>query len=78
EGDVYIQDDVDLEGLSRMASEALGHDQAAVPSEDVEEREEEEVPFRRKRSVYRRAQTEFNTPAFEQFQIPLSADVLSQ
>ncbi|GJX37068.1 hypothetical protein Tco_0250371 [Tanacetum coccineum] len=33
EGDVDIQDAVDLEGLSRMASEALGHDQATVPSE---------------------------------------------
>ncbi|GJW49730.1 hypothetical protein Tco_0091081 [Tanacetum coccineum] len=42
EGDVDIQDAVDLEGLSRMASEALGHDQATVPSEDMEEREEEE------------------------------------
>ncbi|GJU93759.1 hypothetical protein Tco_1318515 [Tanacetum coccineum] len=42
EGDVDIQDEVDLEGLSRMASEALGHDQATVPSEDMEEREEEE------------------------------------
>ncbi|GJW11572.1 hypothetical protein Tco_1577399 [Tanacetum coccineum] len=78
EGDVDIQDDVDLEGLSRMASEALGHNQAAVPSEDMEEREEEEVPLRRKRSVYRRARTEFHTPAFAQFQTPLSADVLSQ
>ncbi|GJR55718.1 hypothetical protein Tco_1406239 [Tanacetum coccineum] len=78
EGDVDIQDDVDLKGLSRMASEALGHDQPAVPSEDMEEREEEEVPLRRKRSVYRRARTEFNTLAFEQFQTPLSADVLSQ
>ncbi|GJU40027.1 hypothetical protein Tco_1192984 [Tanacetum coccineum] len=68
EGDVDIQDDVDLDGLSRMASEALGHDQPAVPSEDVEEREEEEVPLRRKRSAYRRARTEFSTPAFEQFQ----------
>ncbi|GJT38002.1 hypothetical protein Tco_1417950 [Tanacetum coccineum] len=48
EGDVDIQDAVDLEGLSRMASEALGHDQATVPSEDIEEREEEEVPLRRK------------------------------
>ncbi|GJT52451.1 hypothetical protein Tco_0978608, partial [Tanacetum coccineum] len=45
EGDVDIQDDVDLEGLSRMASEALGHDQPAVPSEDIEEREEEAVPL---------------------------------
>ncbi|GJT34924.1 putative ribonuclease H-like domain-containing protein [Tanacetum coccineum] len=43
EGDVDIQDDVDLDGLSRMASAALGHDQPAVPSEDVEEREEEEL-----------------------------------
>ncbi|GKC32441.1 hypothetical protein Tco_1039735, partial [Tanacetum coccineum] len=77
EGDVDIQDAVDLEGLSRMASEALGHDQATVPSEDMEEREEEEVPLRRKRSVYRRARTEFHTPAFAQFQTPLSADVLS-
>ncbi|GJS65929.1 hypothetical protein Tco_0680493 [Tanacetum coccineum] len=78
EGDVNIQDDVDLEGLSRMASEALGHDQPAVPSEDMEEREEEEVPLRRKRSVYRRARTEFNTSAFAQFHAPLSADVLPQ
>ncbi|GJX35999.1 hypothetical protein Tco_0247556 [Tanacetum coccineum] len=76
EGDVDIQDDVDLEGLSRMASEALGHDQAAVPSVDMEEREEE-VPLRRKRSVYRRARTEFHTLAFAQFQTPLSAAVLS-
>ncbi|GKB94426.1 hypothetical protein Tco_0980563 [Tanacetum coccineum] len=68
EGDVDIQDDIDLDGLSRMASTALGHDQPAVPSEDVEEREEEEVPLRRKRSAYRRARTEFSTPAFEQFQ----------
>ncbi|GKG64415.1 hypothetical protein Tco_0659518, partial [Tanacetum coccineum] len=60
EGDVDIQDDLDLDGLSHMASAALGHDQPAVPSEDVEEREEEEVPLRHKRSVYRRAKTEFN------------------
>ncbi|GJS02563.1 ribonuclease H-like domain, reverse transcriptase, RNA-dependent DNA polymerase [Tanacetum coccineum] len=33
EGDVDIQDDIDLDGLSRMASTALGHDQPAVPSE---------------------------------------------
>ncbi|GJW25088.1 hypothetical protein Tco_0038899 [Tanacetum coccineum] len=37
EGDVDIQDEVDLEGLSRMASDALGHDQATVPSELWEE-----------------------------------------
>ncbi|GJR14976.1 hypothetical protein Tco_0797628 [Tanacetum coccineum] len=61
-----------------MASEALGHDQATVPSEDMEEREEEEVPLRRKRSVYRRARTEFNTSAFAQFHAPLSTDVLPQ
>ncbi|GJR56463.1 hypothetical protein Tco_1406984 [Tanacetum coccineum] len=48
EGDVDIQDEVDLEGLSRMASEAMGHDHPAVPSEDIEEREEEEVPLRPK------------------------------
>ncbi|GKA84090.1 hypothetical protein Tco_0805685 [Tanacetum coccineum] len=76
EGDVDIQDDIDLDGLSRMASTALGHDQPVVPSEDVEEREEEEVPLRRKRSAYRRARTEFSTPAFEQFQANLSAGVL--
>ncbi|GJZ13182.1 reverse transcriptase domain-containing protein [Tanacetum coccineum] len=46
EGDVDVQDDLDLDGLSRMASAALGPDQPAVPSEDVEEREEEEVPLR--------------------------------
>ncbi|GKF24235.1 hypothetical protein Tco_0076557 [Tanacetum coccineum] len=73
EGDVEIQDDIDLDGLSRMASTALGHDQPAGPSEDVEDREEEEVPLRRKRSAYRRARTEFSTPAFEQFQANLSA-----
>ncbi|GKG25228.1 hypothetical protein Tco_0395856, partial [Tanacetum coccineum] len=28
-----IQDDVDLDGLSRMASAALGHDQPAVQKE---------------------------------------------
>ncbi|GJU06155.1 hypothetical protein Tco_1122585 [Tanacetum coccineum] len=73
EGDVDIQDDVDFDRLSRMASAALGHDQPAIPSEDMEEREEEEVPLRRKRSAYRRARTEFSTPAFEQFQANLSA-----
>ncbi|GJX08378.1 hypothetical protein Tco_0196310 [Tanacetum coccineum] len=73
EGAVNIQDDVDLEGLSRMASEALGHDPPAVPSEDIEEREEEEVPLRRKRSAHRRARTAFSTPAFEQFQAHFSA-----
>ncbi|GJS80384.1 hypothetical protein Tco_0730265 [Tanacetum coccineum] len=42
EGDDGIfQYDIDLDGLSRMASTALGHDQPVVPSEDVEEREEE-------------------------------------
>ncbi|GKD50302.1 hypothetical protein Tco_1279278 [Tanacetum coccineum] len=61
------RDDLDLDGLSRMTSAALGHDQPAVPSEDVEERKEEEVPLRCKRLVYQRARTEFNTPAFEQF-----------
>ncbi|GKB13815.1 hypothetical protein Tco_0847738 [Tanacetum coccineum] len=76
EGDVDIHDAVDLEGLSRMASEALGHDQTSVPSEDMEEREEEEVPLRRKRSVHRRARTEFYTPAFAQFHAPRSTDVL--
>ncbi|GKB19751.1 hypothetical protein Tco_0853674 [Tanacetum coccineum] len=73
EGDVDIQDDVDLDGLSCMASAALGHDQPAVHSEDVEEREEEEVPLRRKRSASRHARTEFSTPAFEQFQAHISA-----
>ncbi|GJR31197.1 hypothetical protein Tco_1107429 [Tanacetum coccineum] len=53
EGDVNIQDDVDLEGLSRMASEALGHDQPAVPSEDMEAKRRM-VPLRRKEVVYRR------------------------
>ncbi|GJY05892.1 putative ribonuclease H-like domain-containing protein [Tanacetum coccineum] len=65
-----------LPGLSRMASEALGHDQATVPSEDIEERAEEEVPLRRKRSVHRRARTEFYTQAFAQFHAPRSTDVL--
>ncbi|GJR97743.1 hypothetical protein Tco_0269917 [Tanacetum coccineum] len=78
EGDVDIQDEVDLEGLSRMASEAMGHDHPAVPSEDIEEHEEKEVPLRRKRSVHRRAKTAFNTLVFAQFHAPLSAAVLSQ
>ncbi|GJX21445.1 hypothetical protein Tco_0224122 [Tanacetum coccineum] len=59
-----------------MASDALGHDQATVPSEDIEEREEEEVPLRRKRSVHRRTRTELNTSAFAQFHAPRSTDVL--
>ncbi|GJR18429.1 hypothetical protein Tco_0966956 [Tanacetum coccineum] len=37
EGDVVIQDDVDIVGLSRMASAALGPDQTAVHSDDVED-----------------------------------------
>ncbi|GKD51584.1 hypothetical protein Tco_1280560 [Tanacetum coccineum] len=45
EGDVDVPDNIDLDGLSRMASTALGHNQPAVPSDDVEEREEEEVPL---------------------------------
>ncbi|GKG45606.1 hypothetical protein Tco_0498052, partial [Tanacetum coccineum] len=53
-------------------SAALGHAQFAVPSEDVEEREEEEVPLRRKRSASHRARTEFSTSAFEH----ISADGL--
>ncbi|GKG50767.1 hypothetical protein Tco_0538891, partial [Tanacetum coccineum] len=76
EGDVDIQDDIDLDGLSHMASTALGHAQPTVLSEDVEAREEEEVPLRRKRSAYRRARTEFSTPIFEQFHANLSAGVL--
>ncbi|GKG06629.1 hypothetical protein Tco_0329598, partial [Tanacetum coccineum] len=36
EGDVDIQEDIDLDGLSCMASTALGHDQPAVPSEDFQ------------------------------------------
>ncbi|GJY36751.1 putative ribonuclease H-like domain-containing protein, partial [Tanacetum coccineum] len=76
EGDENIQDAVDLEGLSRIASEALGHNQPAVLSEHMEEREEEEVPLRHKRSVYRCARTEFHTSAFAQFHAPLSTDVL--
>ncbi|GJS70036.1 hypothetical protein Tco_0702877 [Tanacetum coccineum] len=76
EGEVDIQDDIDLDGLSRMASTALGHDQSAVPSEDVEEREEEEVPLRHKRSAYRRARTANTTPSFGQFHANLSAGVL--
>ncbi|GJZ09892.1 hypothetical protein Tco_0544175 [Tanacetum coccineum] len=73
EGDVDLQADVDLAGLSRMASEAMGHDHPAVPSEGIEEREEEEVPLRRKRSAHRRARTAFSSPPFEQFQAHFSA-----
>ncbi|GJZ97369.1 hypothetical protein Tco_0669822, partial [Tanacetum coccineum] len=35
EGGVNIQDDVDLEGLSRMTSEALGHGKAPMPDLDI-------------------------------------------
>ncbi|GJR88350.1 hypothetical protein Tco_0212361 [Tanacetum coccineum] len=53
----------------------VGPNDAPTPTADAaEEREEEEVPLRRKRSVYRRARTEFNTLAFAQFHAPLSAD----
>ncbi|GJX55078.1 hypothetical protein Tco_0284975 [Tanacetum coccineum] len=47
EGDVDTQDAVDLEGLSRMASEAMGHNPATVLSEDIEHSQEEEfhAPF---------------------------------
>ncbi|GJS98659.1 hypothetical protein Tco_0819829 [Tanacetum coccineum] len=77
EGDVDVQDDIDLDGLSRMASTALGHAQPAVPSEDVEEREEGGCSsLSISASAYRRARTEFSTPAFEQFQVTLSAGVL--
>ncbi|GKA15907.1 putative ribonuclease H-like domain-containing protein [Tanacetum coccineum] len=55
-------------GLSSSEPQLVGD----VPSSE-EEREEEEVPLRRKRSAYRRARTVFSTPAFEQFQAYLSA-----
>ncbi|GJV73463.1 hypothetical protein Tco_1493458 [Tanacetum coccineum] len=74
----YSRIDLYLDGLSVWHLQTLGHCPTCYSSKDVEEREEEEVPLRRKRSVYRRARTEFNTPAFEQFQAPLSADVLPQ
>ncbi|GJV91862.1 hypothetical protein Tco_1539675 [Tanacetum coccineum] len=70
--------DVDLEGLTQWRLKLWVHDQPAVPSEHMEEREEEEVPLRRKRSVYQRARTEFHTSAFAQFHAPLSTDVLPQ
>ncbi|GJU30434.1 hypothetical protein Tco_1174023 [Tanacetum coccineum] len=73
--DACITSKMKLE-LKVWASEALGHDQATLPLEDIEEREEEEVPLRRKRSVHRRARTEFYTPAFAQFHAPRSTDVL--
>ncbi|GJR07265.1 ribonuclease H-like domain-containing protein [Tanacetum coccineum] len=45
-GDVDIHDEVDLEGLTRMASEAyVGHNQAACSHEIIEERQEEEDPL---------------------------------
>ncbi|GJR32183.1 hypothetical protein Tco_1108415 [Tanacetum coccineum] len=52
-----IQDAVDLEGLSRMASEALGHDQATDPSEDIEE------PKRRGSSSGRLLSPDLDNPA---------------
>ncbi|GJT68491.1 ribonuclease H-like domain-containing protein [Tanacetum coccineum] len=70
EGDVDIQDDIDLDGLSRMASTALGHDQPAVPSEDVEEREEEDaLPREGKRSAFRRARQSFPLQPLSSFKL---------
>ncbi|GJS92387.1 hypothetical protein Tco_0799355 [Tanacetum coccineum] len=51
----------------------LGHIPAGSFLRMWRKREEEEVPLRRKRSAYRRARTEFSTPAFEQFQANHSA-----
>ncbi|GKG59627.1 hypothetical protein Tco_0607255, partial [Tanacetum coccineum] len=44
-------------------SEAMGHNPATVLSEDIEAREEEEVPLRLKRSIHRRARTEITASA---------------
>ncbi|GJX81220.1 putative ribonuclease H-like domain-containing protein [Tanacetum coccineum] len=47
-----------------------------LSSEDIVGRARKEVPLRRKRSVHRRARTEFYTQAFAQFHAPRSTDVL--
>ncbi|GKC41760.1 hypothetical protein Tco_1059482 [Tanacetum coccineum] len=77
EGDVDIQDEVDLEDF-HVWHIKLWVSISYCSLEVMEEREEEEVPLRRKRSVYRRARTEFHTPAFAQFHAPRSTDVLPQ
>nr|GEV94333.1 ribonuclease H-like domain, reverse transcriptase, RNA-dependent DNA polymerase [Tanacetum cinerariifolium] len=61
------EDDIDLDEITALATAALGSEQPAVPTENVEpmeEQEEMEVHLTRKRSTYRRARTQFHTPIF--------------
>nr|GFA05992.1 hypothetical protein [Tanacetum cinerariifolium] len=74
------EDDINLDEITALATAALGSEQPAVPTENVEpmeEQEEMEVPLTRKRSTYGRARTQFYTPAFARFRSTISTGVLS-
>ncbi|GJW68669.1 hypothetical protein Tco_0123093 [Tanacetum coccineum] len=62
-GIVGISEILILDGYPVWHLYSSCHDQPAIPSDDVEEREEEEVPLRHKRSAYRRARTAVAEPA---------------
>nr|GEY58306.1 hypothetical protein [Tanacetum cinerariifolium] len=72
------EDDIDLDKITALATAALGPEQPAVPTKNVEpmeEQEEMEVPLTRKRSTYRRARTQFYTTAFARFRPTTSTGV---
>nr|GFD34452.1 hypothetical protein [Tanacetum cinerariifolium] len=74
------EDDIDLDEITTLATAALGSEQPAVPTENVEPMEEQEnmeVPLTCKRSTYRRARTQFHTPAFLRFRSTISTGVPS-
>nr|GFB02939.1 hypothetical protein [Tanacetum cinerariifolium] len=74
------EDDIDLDEITALATAALGSEQPAVPTNNVkpmEEQEEMEVPLTRKQSTYRRARTQFHTPAFTRFRSTISTGVPS-
>nr|GFB88046.1 hypothetical protein [Tanacetum cinerariifolium] len=63
------EDDIDLDEITTLATAALGSEQPAVPTENV--------PLTCKRSTYRRARTQFHTPAFLRFRSTISTGVPS-
>nr|GFD29912.1 hypothetical protein [Tanacetum cinerariifolium] len=72
------EDDIDLDEITALATAALGSEQPVVPTKNVEpmkEQEEMEVPLTRTRSTYRRARTQFHTPAFARFRSTISTSV---
>nr|GFC80646.1 hypothetical protein [Tanacetum cinerariifolium] len=74
------EDDIDLDEITALATAALGSEQPVVPTKNVEhmkEQEEMEVPLTRTRSTYRRARTQFHTPAFARFRSTISTSVPS-